>query len=335
MNDELIHVALAVYDPSGTYSQHAGVTITSIFENTKSKVMIHILHDNTLTEDNRKKFIRTAEKYNQNIDFIDISKHSEQLSREINKFFEYKETIGTYYRLFIPEVLPYINKVLYFDCDILSSNMDIKELWDVNVEGYCFAGIHDIVAVGAAEYVRDYLNNCSIRTYINAGVLIMNLDSIRNRGNLFMNSMKWLNNHAHIMRFHDQDIINGLFYKSIKMIDTKFNIINPLQKTELKDCIIHAAGFVKAWEITGLFYQTLYWKMYLRSAWGENKSNSDLIDLMASFYVGRKDKWQLLFERIKPALKKFYWSIVPIKYIFKDIYHKLKYKIASGKYEHY
>ena len=63
-----IHVALAVYDPKGTYSQHAGVVMTSIFENTQSPVVVHILHDETLTEDNRKKFIRTAEKYGQTVD---------------------------------------------------------------------------------------------------------------------------------------------------------------------------------------------------------------------------------------------------------------------------
>ena len=71
---ERIHVALAVHDPSGTYSQHAGVTMTSIFENTSSPVTIHLLHDDTLTQENREKFIKTAQKYSQEIEFIDISK---------------------------------------------------------------------------------------------------------------------------------------------------------------------------------------------------------------------------------------------------------------------
>ena len=32
------------------------------------------------------------------------------------------------YRLFIPEVMPDVKNVIYFDCDILV-NMDIAELW--------------------------------------------------------------------------------------------------------------------------------------------------------------------------------------------------------------
>lgn len=283
-----IHVALAVYDPTGAYSQYAGVTITSIFENTKNKVIIHLLHDDTLSEENRKKFIRTAKKYNQTIEFHDVTEYADMISDELVKASK-SWTVGTLYRLFIPDVLTSIEKLIYLDCDIIF-DLDIKELWNVDVENYCMAGVHDVTAVGVAEYVRDSLNGCSAKTYINAGVLVMNLALIRDKGNLFMNSMEWLKHHVHIMRFNDQDIINGLFYKSIKFIDQRFNTMSPVQKSELNNCIIHAAGFVKAWEITGLPYQKLYWKMYLRSAWGENISPSELIDLISSLYVGRKDK---------------------------------------------
>ena len=60
--------------------------MTSIFENTKSKVIIHLLHDDTLTEDNRKKFIRTAEKYSQGLDLINVNK---QLNERNGRFICY------------------------------------------------------------------------------------------------------------------------------------------------------------------------------------------------------------------------------------------------------
>ena len=49
MSENKIHVALAVNDPKGTYSQHAGVVITSLFENTKIET--------PKTSDNRKLLI--------------------------------------------------------------------------------------------------------------------------------------------------------------------------------------------------------------------------------------------------------------------------------------
>ena len=62
-----IHVVLAVYDPRGTYSRHAGVVLVSMFSNTKSSMCVHILHDKTLNEDNKSKFIEQAEKFGQEL----------------------------------------------------------------------------------------------------------------------------------------------------------------------------------------------------------------------------------------------------------------------------
>lgn len=49
----MIHVA---YGTGNLYAKFAGTSMLSIFENTTSDVTVHILHDNTLTNDNRDKF---------------------------------------------------------------------------------------------------------------------------------------------------------------------------------------------------------------------------------------------------------------------------------------
>ena len=318
-----IHVALAVYDPSGTYSQHAGVTITSIFENTQSKVIIHILHDDTLTEDNRKKFIRTAEKYNQTIELHDVTEYAYMINDELVKVSE-NWTVGTLYRLFIPDVLPSVEKIIYVDCDIVF-DLDIKELWDIDTEDYCMAGVHDYcTAVGSDRSVRDFLIGCNSHTYVNAGVLVMNLNLIRLRGNLFLNAMKWLKRHIHLVMFSDQDIINALFYKSIKLIDKRFNNIHSVTEQETKNTIIHTAGWDRAWEITGMPYQILYWKLYLRSEWGKNKSPDELIETISSFAPKRTPGVYLpLYKRI--ALK--FYNRKPFRiivYIIQDVLHRLR-----------
>lgn len=53
----MIHVCYALYDKNGKYSKLTGTSICSLFENTKAWVTIHLLHDHTLTEENRAKFI--------------------------------------------------------------------------------------------------------------------------------------------------------------------------------------------------------------------------------------------------------------------------------------
>ena len=69
----IIHIALAFHDPKGTYSQHAGVAMASIFDHTKSPVCVHILHDHTLTDLNRSRLHETAKSFNQQAEFHDIS----------------------------------------------------------------------------------------------------------------------------------------------------------------------------------------------------------------------------------------------------------------------
>lgn len=68
----MIHVCYGLYDKDGRYSKFAGTSVCSMFENTKSEVTVHILHDNTLTADNRDKFLILAKRYNQTINFYNV-----------------------------------------------------------------------------------------------------------------------------------------------------------------------------------------------------------------------------------------------------------------------
>ena len=172
MIDEIIHVVLCVYDPSGNYSQHAGVVMTSIFENTHSKITVHILHDETLTDDNRKKFLRTAEKYSQCINLIDVTEYKTRMTDDVKRALK-NLTVGALYRLCVPEVIN-LEKVIYLDCDIVV-NLDVKELWDIDIAQKHVAGVKDTFLGGLGERTRQKLNGGNFDDYINSGVLVMNL----------------------------------------------------------------------------------------------------------------------------------------------------------------
>ncbi|MBR3050926.1 MAG: hypothetical protein IKG61_05695 [Selenomonadaceae bacterium] len=60
----MIHVCFGLYDKTGSYSKFTGTAMLSLFENTSADVTVHILHDETLTQDNREKFIYLAGRYN-------------------------------------------------------------------------------------------------------------------------------------------------------------------------------------------------------------------------------------------------------------------------------
>ena len=275
-----IHVALSVYDPSGKYSQHAGVVMTSIFENTQSPVMIHILHDETLTDDNRQKFLRTAEKYNQEVNLIDVTEYAKHITGEAFELFKRTFSIGAAYRLFIPGLIK-ADKAIYLDCDIVV-NVDIKELWNIDINNYCLAAsLFAWKKEPELTYCRlqCMINKCKPSEYFNAGVMLMNLANIRKDGDLFENASKWLERHLHSSRGADQDILNSLFSGRVKFLDDKFNLSSRYFNTleEARNCIIHTPGDSKPWEFSGRSYQYLYRDHYLKSAWGENATAKDII----------------------------------------------------------
>ena len=58
-SSSVINIALTIYDPSGTYTRHAGVVIASVLRNTQTPVCFYILHDETLSADNQNKILET------------------------------------------------------------------------------------------------------------------------------------------------------------------------------------------------------------------------------------------------------------------------------------
>ena len=70
-------------------------------------------------------------------------------------------------RLLADKVVELPNKILYLDYDTVACK-DIQELWDIDITNYEFAGAKDY-------YGRFFIN----KNYLNSGVLLMNLDKIR------------------------------------------------------------------------------------------------------------------------------------------------------------
>ena len=80
---ETVHVCYALYDANGLYSKFVGTSVLSLFQNASSLVTAHILHDHTLNEENKNKFIKLANSYKQKVEF-----HSVSIDEETFRFME-------------------------------------------------------------------------------------------------------------------------------------------------------------------------------------------------------------------------------------------------------
>ncbi|MEE1396888.1 glycosyltransferase family 8 protein [Ruminococcus sp.] len=80
----------------------------------------------------------------------------------------------TYYRFLLPELITGFDKVLYLDTDIIIRK-DISSIFVTNIDEYYVAGVHDIVGYQIEEERCKELNINSLDSYVNAGVLLLNL----------------------------------------------------------------------------------------------------------------------------------------------------------------
>ena len=241
----MIHVCFGLHDKTGHYSKFTGTAMLSMFENTNSKVTVHLLHDNTLTPDNRDKFSYVAGQYNQTVKFYNVE---ELCADRIAKFVELipavktaRVGVGAFYRLCIPQLLPVdIDKCIYLDSDMIV-NLDISELWKVELGDKPLSSVPEAVAASAVfknyaynKYlIKSNLVNCE--DYFNSGLLVMNLIFFRNAEELIMSGVKWRSEHLEGTVF-DQDILNYLFSKNYLKLPGKFDQFIRSERLKSEEC---------------------------------------------------------------------------------------------------
>lgn len=145
---------------------------------------------------------------------------------------------GTYLRLTLPSLLPDIDRILYMDADVLVRE-SLLPLWETAA-----AGENVLAAVKGAVNLSDKWKWNSSRNYwhllsgmkggyINAGVTLLYLDEIRNRGL----EEQW---NALVKRqfyYQDQDILNITCQGAIAYLSPKYNRLAYLKKEDYEQFI--------------------------------------------------------------------------------------------------
>ena len=217
-DEDIIHIGFGLHDKTGHYSVWVGTVMQSILEHTDSRICFHILHDETLSIDNKYKLEKVARSGSSIIEFHKIDENDfSVVKNQMSRF-----TIGTMFRCSLPELLPNLNRIIYLDADLFV-NRDIKELWDVDVREYCLAGVAD-EGVDIHNYPKILNKYPGIKkeSYFNAGVLYMNLKKLREFGNLKKLVVDFLVENPEA-GLPDQDALNVIFHNKVLYLDGSWN----------------------------------------------------------------------------------------------------------------
>lgn len=172
--------------------------------------------------------------------FIDQlnNKHKQYFSDLISKDFNilffntsiYKKNINPpvmsylyYFRCLLPNIFPKLNKLLYFDIDMIVINKGFEYLWNIDLRNKYAAVAIDIQVEYGEQFEKK--NVRKRENYFNSGVMTLNLKQIRKDG-LDKRIKIWLSRwNTEIMKCHlfDQTLLNFLFRDNIIIIDPKYN----------------------------------------------------------------------------------------------------------------
>lgn len=258
-----------IWDLADRYNQHIGVTITSLALNCSLPVTVHLLYDENLHTDSHE-YRENQGKYHQLEDMfgVEICYHHIEVPEFVLTHPGTKQwTPAAYLRLFAPDLLSGLDWVLYLDGDIVVT-CDMAEIW--NQEWWM-----ENFAVGACIdnniYHRDYYQKLglNLNTYVNSGVLLLNLKMIREKYTLAEASKKLLSEHPEFP-FPDQDIVNLVFAGDIHYLHEKYNnCILFYPENEYDDCCIHYAS-EKPWRNIDHPASWEYWRYLALSPWGNS-----------------------------------------------------------------
>lgn len=304
-DESIIHVGFGLHDKDGHYSVWVGTAMQSIIDHTDSKLCFHILHDETVSEENKRKLAQVAHQKGDVVEFYKIDHTEFECIKDCTQTF----TIGCMFRCMLAELLPNLSKIIYLDADLFV-NRDIKELWDVDIREYCLAGVVDegVINFSIPDILNEY-PNIYRNQYFNSGVLFMNLDKIREKGHLKELVVDFLVNNREAT-YPDQDALNVLFHNKILYLDSSWNRFVSLHREDNKDNLDNAVFHYAGKNSLILYSQSKidmeYFKTICRTPW----SNYE-IDHQINGCVGR------LTDRINQYEKMMYrLSVSGVKHIF-------------------
>ncbi len=196
--------------------------MASILCNTRCDVHFHILESRVSNEGKKNLSALKSRFPHGEWKFYDVSRF------DVSAFsLDLHFTVETYYRLFLPDLLEGIDKVIYIDGDTVVDG-DINELWNIELNGmYCAAAAEmDQLWLGKK---KETLGFDKSSVYFNAGVLLLDLGKLREFGLLekSMALLRPLEEKARTNKlnwFVDQDILNYLLHEKFVLLKPKFDV---------------------------------------------------------------------------------------------------------------
>ena len=228
------------------FRYYTGVALFSLIEHASSDTQYEILIlTEALSPSDSAVFTGLVEgKKNFSLHFVDVSEKIKEIN--IKKLHCGPYGVAVLYRLFMHELLPEYDRILYLDSDIIVQ-ADVKELFEADLKGAAIGAVKDhsatVSPVTAWPYHDHWSQNLKLknpRNYFNSGVLL--LDTAQLRKTDFSEKLYRELNSGMQFNFADQDILNRIFEDKVRYFDEVWNFMIPPDRNASRAKIVHLGG---------------------------------------------------------------------------------------------
>lgn len=306
-----------VFCSDDNYVMHCGIAMISLLENNKkADITVHIVGKG-ISDENQKVLKSISDKYKTQIRFYTIT------DEDMNKYplppTPFHINISAYIRFFLFDILPNeIDKIIYLDCDLVVVD-DLMDLWNIDIHDRAIAGVVDANKYTESAYLKERFNPKETYTYVNSGVLLMNLKYWR-ENNVLGKLLDYAGKNFENIHFADQDILNGALPDSIQFLpirynvhkiffEDKFRLLDPFHE-EIDEAlnniaIIHYTTAMKPW-LKGCLHpkRDIYLQYKAMSPWKDVPITWGNLPFKRRFRYYKRVLFQKLgFKRYQPVLK--------------------------------
>ena len=176
-------------------------------------------------------------------------------------FGTYKGSPMAFVRLYLGELLPDVDWVVYSDVDTLWYR-DVVELWDLRDETKVLQWVQDIPSTRAeASFWQKRIHaGFNPWKYGCSGVMLLNLKQMRS-AKLLDRAVAFTREHG-LFKYVDQDILNALCQAGSGFLPSCWNVLIPTPENCRGGCVLHLVGVGRCFNVpyVGSVLQYHYWE---------------------------------------------------------------------------
>ncbi len=143
------------------------------------------------------------------------------LNSRICKEFEFYLPRAAWARIFVPEIMPEVNRILYVDIDTLFCD-DCSELFSLDMQGAALGAVYESRSSEGSFFNEPFDIPLSYPGYFNSGVLLMDLSLFR-EDKLSDLVMDIAAKYSSKLKAKDQDALNAALYDKVFRLHPRWN----------------------------------------------------------------------------------------------------------------